>query len=363
MLAEAENPMIVSGYAGLHHENVQTLITLAETLGANVLTGYSFMNFPTDHPLCLGIEQIGGSRKSDPGYDEADVILAVDYMMPYVGSAPPPKEEAKILHIDVDPYTVGRLLWGRGADIFVKADSREALPKLIELIKAKITSEKADIIKERAKSNGKKNDAARKGWYDAARLLKNKSPISPDYLCYCINELIEEDDIVVNHTLTHCASPTEQIVRTKPGTWFGCPSGAIGWATGAALGASAASPGRAVVAILSDGGFVWGCPTASLWMSKAYEYPVLYIICNNIGYGAVRTPQRELVGTDKMTENFTFESAEDFMPDYSAAARGAGAYGKRVEKSEDVMSSLEEALAAVRGGLPAVLDVRFGREY
>ena len=66
MLLEAKNPLIVTGTAGRYPQNVHAMVRLAETLCAPVLTGQVWMNFPTDHPLCLGIEQIGGSRKANP---------------------------------------------------------------------------------------------------------------------------------------------------------------------------------------------------------------------------------------------------------------------------------------------------------
>ena len=353
ILLAAKNPMLVSGNAGRYHENVSALTSLAETMSAQVLTGYSQMNFPSNHPLCVGIEQIGGSRKRDAGYDEADVILAIDYAMPYVSSAPPPNKDTKILHIDIDPLTQGRLLWGRGADIFMKTDARKAIPALEEILKSKITAAKQAELSERFQKIAARNENTRAGWYADAKNQAGDGPVSADYMMYCLNSLIDADTIVVNHTLSHCASVTEQVVREKPGTWFGCPSGAIGWANGAALGAASAAPERLTVAVMTDGGFVWGCPTSALWSSANYRFPFLAIICNNKGYGAVRDVRKEKFAPEAISA----EAAVDFMPNYALIAQGAGAFGRTVEKQEDVLPALKEALAVVRSGKPAVLDV------
>ena len=360
-LVAAKNPMIVSGNAGRFPENVKALESLAETLSASVLTGYSWMNFPGAHPLCVGVEQIGGSRKKDAGYDEADVILVIDYAMPYVGSAPPIASETTILHIDVDPLTQGRLLWGRGADVFMKAGSREAIPALEKLLSEKITPEKRAELDERFKRVAARNEETRRGWYESALAQSERAPISADYLCYCINSVVDDDTIIVNHTLSHCASATEQIPRVKPKTWFGCPSGAIGWAPGAALGAASAATGGTVVAIMTDGGFVWGCPTSVLWTSANYRFPFLAVICNNRGYGAIRNVQLEMLGEAEPGDEFRAESAVDFQPDYAQIARGAGAFSKTVIDPKDILPALKEALSAVRNGKPAVLDVHLGR--
>ncbi|MDR3364050.1 MAG: hypothetical protein LBS91_03770 [Clostridiales Family XIII bacterium] len=361
ILLAAKNPLLVSGHTGRHTPNVKAFTTLAETLGAMALTGYSWMNFPSNHPLCVGIEQIGGSRKLDAGYGEADAILAIDYDMPYVGSAPPPCPSAKILHIDTDPLTQGRLLWGRGADIFMKADAAEAIPALDSLLKEKMTGEKKAELAERSKRIAAENEGARQKWHEDARNQSCDDPISADYLCYCLNQAIDEDTIFLNHTLSHCASVTEQIVRTKPGTWFGCPSGAIGWASGAALGAASASPGKTVVAAMTDGGFVWGCPTSTFWTASHYKFPFLAVIFNNNGYGAIRGPQQEMLDIPPDGQ-FASESAVDFQIDYALTAQGAGAFGRTVARPEDIPPALEEALAAVRGGKPAVLNVHLAKK-
>jgi acetolactate synthase-1/2/3 large subunit len=338
------------------------LISLAETLSIPVLTGYSWMNFPGAHPLCIGIEQIGGSRKKDAGLDEADVILAIDYAMPYVRSAPPVKPETRILHIDIDPLTQGRLLWERGADIFVKADSREAIPALEKILKDKITPEKRAELDERYKQVSAKNEEIRRGWYAAAQSQSEADPISADYLFFCVNQLLDEDAIVINHTLGHCASVTEQIERTKPGTWFGCPSGAIGWAPGAALGAASASPGKTVIAVMTDGGFIWGCPTSTLWTATRYRFPFLAIICNNDGYSEIRKSQKLITGDESLGEDYFLESAADFRLDYSLTAQGAGAFGRTVTRSEEILPALKEAFEVIHSGRPAVLDVHLARD-
>jgi acetolactate synthase-1/2/3 large subunit len=194
-------------------------------------------------------------------------------------------------------------------------------------------------------------------WYEEAKNRAGQDPISPDYLFYCLNQLIDDDTIFVNHTLGHCASVTEQIVRTKPGTWFGCPSGMIGWATGAALGAASAATGKMVVTAMTDGGFVWGCPTSTFWTAANYRFPFLALICNNNGYGAIRDIHPEFLREDPPSEGYIAETATNFQPDYAMIAWGAGAYGRTVKKAEDVLPALKEAWEAVRSGKPAVLDV------
>ena len=360
-LIEAKNPLLIVGYSGRYPQNIESLKQLAESVCAPVLTSQVWMNFPTDHPLCAGIEQIGGSRKGNPYISDADVIVAIDYAMPYVPGDGLPKPDARLIHIDIDDLTQGRPLWQRGSDLFIKADSRDAIPQLNRLIQARLTAAKRQILKARFQTLESYHKKLRSEWQSLGRGRAAASPISPDWLCYCINQVIDENTILVNHTLTHSASVTEQIGRTQPGTLLGCPAGSISWALGASLGAKIAAPEKTIVSLMTDGGFVWGCPTSTLWSAKAYHSPFLAIIFNNQGYGVARGSQKQILGLGSLPDKIAFETGVEFMPDYAMIARGCGAHGLTVDDPADVLPALNEALSRVRAGQPAVLDVKLGK--
>jgi acetolactate synthase-1/2/3 large subunit len=362
MLLAAENPFILAGYTSRYPESVAMLIELAETLGAPVLSGLTRMNFPTTHPLSAGIEDIGGSRKPNPYIAEADVLLVIDYDIPYVPAEGFPKPGAKIVHIDIDPLTQGRPLWGRGADIFIRADSRKAIPALTKAIRQKLTPEKSAAIGERSARLATKHRRERAEWRARGANSAKEKPISPDWLGHCIRQVIDEDTIVVNHVISHSASVTEQIERTKPGTLLGCAGGAIQWALGAALGAKVAAPDKTVVSLVTDGGFVWGCPLATLWSASAYKAPFLTVIFNNQSYGVIRGLVQMLSGTE-LSDKTGFELGVDIVPppEYGMVARACGGYGQTVTEPADLLPALREAMGYVGKGKPAVVDVRLGK--
>jgi acetolactate synthase-1/2/3 large subunit len=362
ILIEAENPLIVAGYSGRYPESVALLVELAQTLCAPVLSGLTRMNFPTTHPLSAGIEQIGGSRKANPYIADADVLLVIDYDTPYVPAEGFPRPEAKIIHIDIDPLTQGRPLWQRGADIFIEADSREAIPALSRIIRRRLTPEKRAKFRERFSQLERKHQKERKEWHTLGVNSSNQKPISPDWLGHCINEVVDEDTIIVNHTLSQSASVTEQIKRTKPGTLFGCAGGSIQWALGAAFGVKVAALDKTVVSLMTDGGFVWGCPVATLWSANSYHAPFLSVIFNNQSYGVVRGIVQRLYMTE-LSDQMAFEAGAAIMPppEYALVAQACGGYGRMVADPADVLPALKEALKQVRNGKPAVVDVRLGK--
>jgi len=358
ILLHAHHPLIVAGSTGRYIENIRALTDLAETLAAPVMSGLTRMNFPTTHPLCAGIEHIGGSRGINTALAEADVILSLDYDMPYVPAAGSPKPDAGILQVDVDPLTVGRPLWGRGADIFLQADSREAIPALVRILRQHITPAKKAELKSRYALLAAKHLRERQDYRDMALSKAQDSPVSPDWLSYCLAQIMGPDTILVNHLISQAASPTEQIDRTEPFSLLACAGGNIGFAVGAALGAKIAAPDKTVVSLLTDGGFYWGCPVSALWSARAYKAPVLYVIFNNRSYGAIRQIVESL-SESKISDELGFASGLDIDPpvDSSLVARSCGGYGRIVDDPAKVMPVLKTALRHVQNGRSAIVDV------
>jgi acetolactate synthase-1/2/3 large subunit len=350
ILVEAENPLIVAGYSGRNPESVASLVQLAETLAAGVLTADVRVNFPNTHPLAAYLSPNSGL--GNPLLAEADAILAIDYDMHYAAPPTPPAPGARIIHIDIDTAKKGVPLWGRKADILVKADSNLVIPALTKIIKEKLTKERRGHLQKRyqqLEEEHKKRDTA---WRALANGQSNKKPITANWLSRCIDEIIDDDTIIVNQAISPATIVAHQIHRSKPGTLLSCAGGCIGWALGAALGVKLAAPDRTVVSLMGDGAFIYGCPEASLWSAGFYQAPFLSIIYDNQGYGAIKGLFREKYNVDNMGADITSP------PDYALIARANNAYGRMVNDPSEVPEALKDCLAVVKGGRTAVLDVK-----
>jgi acetolactate synthase-1/2/3 large subunit len=350
ILVNAKNPLIVTGYYGRNPESVPALVKLAETLAVPVLTADVRVNFPTNHPLAAYLEPPEGHGPSPLA--GADVILAIDYDMHY--AAPPglPAPETKIIHIDIDTAKRGVPLWSKKPDIQVKADSALAVPALTQQIEAKLTPERRRELKQRYARLAAEHSRLDGAWRALAESHSNRSPITAHWLSRCLDEVIDEDAIVVNQTISPGSIVAHLVHHSQPGTLLSCAGGCIGWALGAALGVKLASPQSTVVSLMGDGAFIYGCPEASLWSAGFYQAPFLAVIFDNQGYGAVKGLFRKNFGVENMGADISNP------PDYALIARACHAYGRRVDDPAEVMPALEEALDEVRGGRPAVLDVR-----
>jgi acetolactate synthase-1/2/3 large subunit len=349
LLVSAKKPLVVTGYVGRNQSSVPALVTLAETLAAPVLSTDTWVNFPNTHPLAALVPPPG----RDPGpLHSADVILAIDYDMHYAASPGGPPPGTKIIHIDIDTAKKGVPLWGRPPEILIRADSAQAIPALTALIEQKLTPEKRREIQEMRALLEAKHNQREIEWRALAEDQSEASPITANWLSRCLDEVIEEDTVIVNQTISPSAIVAHQVHRMRPGTRLSCAGGCIGWAPGAALGVKLASPEKTVVSLMGDGAFIYGCPEASLWSAVSYRAPFLAVIFDNQGYGAIKGLFREKYEVDNMGADITSP------PDYAMIAQACGAYGRRVEDPGEVVAALEEALDEVRGGRPAVLDVR-----
>jgi len=357
MLIEAEDPLILTSYVGRHPEAVPLLVKLAETLGARAITTDLRMSFPSDHPLCPGIDAVFGDTH-DHYIPKADVLLVVDYDFP--GPIPKrvtPGPKAKIIHIDLEPLKNGKPLWGRDPDILMKGDSREFL---IALNKRVVSA--SDVrFRERFIRIAEEHRRMKEHWRAFARVHNDRRPISTDWLCFCLNEALDEDAVIVHMIPSSADAMERQISRSKPGTMYcwGDGAGSMGWPVGAALGAKLASPDRMVVSLTGDGGFIYGCPVASLWSSKAYNAPFLTVIFNNRSYNSIRQIVGMEFGEKYMSGEIGFEIGIDMKnpPDFGAVAAACGAFGRTVEDPSDLPSALKTAIGEVRGGRSAVLNV------
>ena len=125
-----------------------------------------------------------------------------------------------------------------------------------------------------------------------------------------------------------------------------CPrSGSMGYGVAAANAAKLVHPDRIALCFTGDGDFVMSSP--ELATAVQYELPIVILLVNNGMYATIRMHQERqfpgrVVGT-------TLEN-----PDFPALARAYGAFGERVERTEDFEAAFERALDS---GKPAVLEL------
>lgn len=356
ILAAAQRPLIITAQSGRHENVVPHMAELAELIGAPVITERVRLSFPSDHPMAA-------PAALEPDYiRNADAILVVDSDIPWIPANARPSPDAAVVWIDQDPVKDSIPLWTFPADILMEADSSKAIPALVFEIREQMTAAQSHAAEERATSTGAIHASIVSRRRDQSESLATEFPIVPDWLSYCIGQVMDENDILLNETVTNSGSVIANIPRTKPGTMYGSGGSSLGWALGAAFGARLAAPDNKVVCAVGDGAFVYGCPTSSIWAAQKYNAPFLTVIYNNQIHNA---PRVSLLGgysegVSERTSNWVGMEIYP-SPDYAKLAESCGAYGEKVEDPAEVIPALKRAYDALANGQPAVLDVRIAR--
>jgi acetolactate synthase I/II/III large subunit len=336
ILAQAQNPLIITADAGRDPTAVTALADFAERFAVPVVEHRQrYLCLPADHPCHLGYNPGAVLR-------DADAILVIDCDVPWTPSREAPPAECKVVHIGVDPLFSRYPIRGFTCDIAITGATRLVLPRLGAALAASADPTEIGMRRQRLAERREKQQAA---WRKTREEEKDLRPISPAWVSACLAAARDPGSILVNeYTLMpeHCPA-------TRPGSFFGSsPAAGLGWGAGAALGVKLAEPDRQVVAVLGDGSYLFANPVAVHHAAAAHRLPVLFVVVNNAMWGAVRRatlgmyPQGEAARSNRPP----FIDLEE-LPAFEQVCAAAGGYGERVDDPAALPGALERALHAV----------------
>lgn len=345
-LAAARKPLVITSYLGRQPEAVAKLAELSSQLGFAVCeVNPQYVNFPGDHPHHIGYRR-------NALVDEADLILMLDVDVPWIVSKVQPRADARLFHLDCDPLKPDLGFWHYPAERTWQADSLAALNQLLAIAPAADT---ADALR-----------AQRIEWITAARqqlaLPDTPAPADGSINLQQVSEAIAA--LVTDKTVIAFETPsaTERLLHTlrmsRPGSYYANGGSGLGWSINAAVGLKLAQPDAELITVVGDGSYVFGVPSSAYWVAETYGAPQLTLIFNNGGWNApkVSTLLVHPDGVAKRNDRYwTTVGARARLADVAAAASGAAAF--RVSEFAQLQATLEEALAIVRGGRSAVVDV------
>ena len=287
-LANAKEPLLITGYSGRNHKIPAALVELANTVkGLRVLdTGGSDMCFPADHPAWLGL-RFG----ADKAIETADTIIVVDCDVPWIQTRCKPRLDAKVFHIDVDPLKQQMPLFYIQSNSRYRADALTSVEQVTAALKSeelasRLEANNAAVGDKLVKAHEEKLAAIAK----AAEPLEDGS-FGTGHLCKVLRENCPEDTLWAIEAVTNTQFVHDNLQPKIPGSWINCGGGGLGWSGGGALGIKLATDaenggkgkGKFVVQIVGDGTFLFTVPGSVYWIAKRYNIPVLTIVLNNKG--------------------------------------------------------------------------------
>ncbi len=355
MLANAQNPVIVTERAGENPKAVPHLVAIAELLGAPVAEarGTKFVNFPRTHGLHAGFNALATVK-------DADVIFCLSTIAPWHPSNAAPAAGAKVALLDENPLRQEKPVWGYQSDLCLFGEVEGSLAALLEALKKRVKPGDAARAKN-AEGWAAKNNARRQKLHADAMALKDNAPLDERYVAHVINEVMPSDVIYVDETITTHGNLLAAMDKVGIGGYIQGAVGGLGTGLGTALGAKAAHPKRPVVCMIGDGSFNYNPVVGALGAAQEHNLPFMIIIFNNFGYQSQQAeiPHFYPGGHTVTTGNFAASgTAIKPNPEYSALAAIYGGYGEKVEKPTEVRAALERGLKAMSEGKVVLLDVR-----
>ncbi len=325
ILGNARRPLIVAG-GGALGAGVE-MREIAELLEAPVSTFRRGRGvIPTAHRLAVSFTE--GHRF----WGEADAVLAVGTRLYWQQSVWGVDDRLPVVRIDIDPVEPDRF---RRPACALVADAAEALRAVIAALRG-------------AGGSRPRRDAelqAARGAFEQ-RMARLEPQMG---FMRAIRAALPEDGIFVEDvTQVGFAS---RLAWPVPAPRLYLSPGYqdnLGWAYGAALGAQAALPGRKVVAVAGDGGFMY--QAAELATAVRHKLPVVAVVFDDGAFGNVRRIQEEQYGNRLIACDLA-------NPDFVAFSRSFGAAGYRAATPEALELVLREAFARAE---PAVVHVPVG---
>ena len=319
LLAGAKNPMIMVG--GGARNAAAEVRALAEILQAPVVPfrgGRGVVG--DDHPL--GFTCASGFER----WAETDVVVGIGSRMELSWFRWPDKPAGlRTILLDIDPRQATRL----EADVFVHGDAADATAALAAVVGPQRTDRTAEFATLKTEV--------------AARF----ADVGPEleYL-RAIRDVLPRDGFFVEEICQVGFASYFGFDVYEPRTFVTCGhQGTLGFGYPTALGVQAAFPGRPVVSVAGDGGFMFAAQEIST--AVQYGLNVVAVVFDNGYYGNVHLDQQRLF--DGRSLGGRLEN-----PDFARLAETFGALGLTARTPDELRVALDKAFGA---GRPAVINV------
>lgn len=339
ILANAENPIIITASMGQNRAAVPALESLAERYALPVITYRPrYVNISTDHPMHMGYE---------PGayLPDADAILVLDCDVPWIPSLHKLNPDAKVIHLGADPLYENYPVRGFPCDLGIRGSAGSSLPMLEEAMASREKAAQGRIDARRSKIAGIKDDQAVANQARIDKIASGTAAMDNAWVAHCLNQLKQDDDILISESQLALGN----LSLRDPGSFFGTsPSGGLGWGLGASLGVKLAQKDKRVFCVVGDGSYMFGNPTPAHFVSAAYDLPTLTVIMNNKMWGSVRKATLGLYPDGAASSsNQAPLTYLDPAPEYHKIVQASDGYGEEVSDPGDLQAALERGIKAV----------------
>lgn len=312
---------IISGASQVIKELIEkTQIPAVETLMARGI-------IPNNHPCLLGMVGMHGTYAANMAMYECDLLISLGARFDdrVTGKVSEFAKYAKIVHIDIDPSSIGKII---DVNFPIVGDIKSVCEDLLEIIDEYNSNEKIKDWKETLHR------------YQTIHPLKYKDDdktIKPQWVIQKIGEMLGDKAIIVTDVGQHQMwaaqfypfSFSRQLI-TSGGL------GTMGFGLPASMGVKMAKPDKVIVNITGDGSILMNIQELMTCVEE--KIPVINIILNNNYLGMVRQWQSFFYDSRFSHTDLSLQ------PDFVRLIEAFGGKGYRIENKEEFIKYFGEAI-------------------
>ncbi len=292
--------------------------------------------FPGTDPLYTGMLGMHGTKTSNYGVSECDLLIVVGarFSDRVTGNAKKFAKNAKILQFDIDAAEMNK-------NVLITEGVVGDIKVILEILNQRLEPQ------------------SHPEWIQKIMEYKEKYPLAyaKDHLTgpYVVEEIYRQtkgDALVVTEVGQHQMWAAQMYQFTEPRSLLTSGGlGTMGYGLGASIGAKVGRPEKTVVNIAGDGCFRMNMNEIAT--AARYNIPVIQVVINNHVLGMVRQWQDLFYG-----KRYSATVLNDNV-DFVKLAEALGAEGVRVTTQEEFKEAFARALTL---GKPIVIDCQIGSD-
>ncbi|HGZ70736.1 MAG TPA: acetolactate synthase large subunit [Nitratifractor sp.] len=327
-ILEAKKPLLYIGggavlsnaYEVVREFAKVTQIPAVETLMARGVMGDS-------NELLVGMPGMHGSYASNMAMSESDLLISLGARFDdrVTGKLSEFAKYADIIHIDIDPANIGKIV---DVDYPIVGDIKIVVEKLLAEIKESVKPDRYSVWRDLLK---RYDEVHPLGYQDSEDVIK------PQWVIERLGQTLGEKATITSDVGQHQMWAAQFYPFDRPRQWVNSGGlGTMGFGLPAALGAKMADPEKIVVNVSGDGSILMNIQ--ELVTAAEYKIPVINVILNNHFLGMVRQWQTFFY------EKRYSETDLSYQPNWKMLTEACGGVGYDVTTKEEFDEALRSAI-------------------
>lgn len=341
LLSTAKNPLVILGGSDWNMEGCRNFQKFAEKNNLPIACAFRCQHlFDNKHQLYVGDVGIGINPKLAKRVRDADLLIALGPRLGEVTTSgytlikvPTPAQKLIHIHSGVEEL-------GRNYQATLAINSSPSAFSLSLLSMDKQSGNWENLTK-----------AARKEYLEWSEPQQTEENVDLGTIIAWLSENTPKNTIITNGAGNYSSWVHRYYKYRSFGTGLAPTSGSMGYGTPAAICAKHIYPDKIVICFAGDGCYMM--TGQELATAVQYKIPIIIIIINNGAYGTIRMHQEREYPERVFATNLK-------NPDFSALARAYGAFGEKVEKTQDFSEVFKRALKCNQ---PAIIEIITSPEF